>query len=82
MGGWGVEDDSISSAELFPPTEACSIPALPQPREGHSLSLLSGGRLVVCGGFDSGASKILDSCIHWLAGNTGWTPLHRLYVMR
>ena len=69
----------LSSVELFPrpPSDSCSIPPLPQPRASHSLSLLSGGRLVVCGGYDG--SDELDSCISWVAGNTSWTPL---YTMR
>ena len=86
VGGWDG-NNSLSSAELFPPSDACSIPDLPQPREGHSLSLLSGGTLVVCGGFeDNGDNEdnggwdgsFLDSCNSWVAGNTSWTPFHTM----
>ena len=68
----------LSNVELFPrpPSDSCSIPPLPQPRRGHSLSLLSGGRLVVCGGYDG--SDELDSCISWVAGNTSWTHFHNM----
>ena len=78
MGGHDGSD-GISKVELFPlpPSDTCSIPDLPQGRYGHSLSLLSGGRLVVCGGYDG--SNFLDSCVSWVAGNTSWTPL---YTMR
>jgi len=90
VGGWDG-NNSLSSAELFPPSDACSIPDLPQPREGHSLSLLSGGTLVVCGGFeDNGDNEdnggwdgsFLDSCNSWVAGNTSWTPFHTMSVAR
>ena len=75
----------ISSVELFPlpPSDTCSIPDLPRPRAGHSLSLMSGGRLVVCGGLDEDGTtwdeNNLDSCLSWVAGNDSWTPL---YTMR
>jgi len=64
--------------ELFPAPlfEDCSIPDLPHPRYGHSLSLLSGGRVVVCGGY---YGNFLDSCLSWVAGNSSWTPF---YTMR
>ena len=70
----------MSSVELFPrpSSDSCSIPDLPQPRFAHSLSLLSGGRLVVCGGFASLYINTLDSCISWVAGNTSWTPLYNM----
>ena len=73
--GRGEGDDVyLSSIELFPrpPSDTCSIPDLPQIRISPSLSILSGGRLVVCGGH-------VDSCISWVAGNTNWT---HLYTMR
>jgi len=80
-GDEGGGNNFLSSVELFPrpPSDACSIPDLPQPREDHSLSLLSGGRLVVCGGGDG---SYLDSCIYWVAGNTSWTPFHTMSVAR
>ena len=46
----------------------------PEPRTGHSISLLSGGRLVVCGG----KGDVSRSCIGWQSGNTSWTHLHTL----
>ena len=70
--------DQMSSAELFPrplPGHPCSIPDLPDRRSDHTLSLISGERLVVCGGFDESLS-ILDSCLSWVDGNTSWTPLY------
>ena len=70
MGGYG-NYGRLSSVELFPPSDTCSIPDLPQTRTSHSLSLLSGGRLVVCGGRNGSFS--LDSCNSWVAGNTSWT---------
>ena len=61
-------DIPLASVEIFPPpsSSGCSIPDLPGARYHHSLSLLSGGRLVVCGGTTS-------DCISWVAGNTTWT---------
>ena len=80
MGGYS-DFNRLSSVELFPhpPSDSCSIPDLPQGRFTHSLSLLSGGRLVVCGGYYYDGSNRLDSCISWVAGNTNWT---HLYTMR
>ena len=75
VGGFGG-NGRLSSVELFPPSDACSIPDLPQPRAWPSLSLLSGGRLVVCGGFDG--SGFLDSCISWVAGSASWTLFHTM----
>ena len=83
MGGW---DDItvLENVDLFPPSAcssepSCSIPDLPQPRLDHSLSLLSGGRLVVCGGRDydytSGAWPLFDSCISWQANTGSWASL-------
>ena len=73
VGGRDV-NNIFSSVELFPSSHTCSIPDLPQPRRGHSLSLLSGGRLVVCGGYNR--FNLLDSCMYWVAGNPSWTPFH------
>ena len=79
VGGEG--EDRLSSVELFPqPTsDACFVPDLPQdqPRAAHSLSLLSGGRLVVCGGADSNGTP-LSSCLSWVAGNSNWTFLFNM----
>ena len=77
----GEDDDNyLASVELFPPSDACSIPDLPQPRSSHSLSLLSGARLVVCGGFGSGEAFdfAFDSCDSWVAGNTSWNNFHTM----
>ena len=73
MGGWN-SSGRLSSVEIFPPpNDTCSVPSLPGPRSHHSLSLLSGGRLAVCGGEPSSAEK---SCIVWMRGSTSWTHLH------
>ena len=77
VGGNSGNGGRLSSVELFPPSNSCSIPDLPQPRYHHSLSLLS-GVLVVCGGRNVDGND-LDSCISWVAGNASWTPL---YTMR
>ena len=71
------ESKCLKSVELFPPSDTCSFVDLPKPRRGHSLSLLPGGKLVVCGGrHDSGGW--LDSCISWAAGENSWTPLYNM----
>ena len=55
---WHIEqgDMKLNGVEIFPspesfPTFNCTIPDLPEPRMKHSISRLSGGRLVVCGGY-------------------------------
>ena len=70
----GYSYSYLSNVELFPrpSSDACFIPQLPEAMSRHSLSLLSGGRLVVCGG--SG----FDSCLSWVAGNTSWTPFYNM----
>ena len=88
IGGW----DNIAvlkSVDLFPlpacsiNSAICAIPDLPKPRLDHSLSLLPGGRLVVCGGRDFdyylGQFFTLNTCISWAAGESTWTEL---YTMR
>ena len=74
VGGGGDGGSPTSHIELFPRSSfaGCStVPALPHSRFGLSLSLLRGGRLVVCGGkFEH---RKLDSCLSWVAGNSGWT---------
>ena len=76
VGGLDDEGRPLSNVELFPrpPSDTCFIPDLPSPRAGHTLSLLSGGRLVVCGGRDD-SNNFFNTCISWAAGNTSWTPL-------
>ena len=80
MGGFQSGNSRLSSVEVFPrpPSETCFIPDLPQPREHHSISLLSGGRLVVCGGNFHSQGYSLNSCISWAAGNITWTPMHTM----
>ena len=70
----------LSSVEIFPPlsSNSCFIPDLPQPRIQHSLSLLSGGRLVVCGGLDLSPQGVSRTCIVWAPGSTSWTHLHTI----
>ena len=74
----GDEGNYISHVEIFPPPspDACYIPNLPHPRYGHSLSLLPGGVLLVCGGIYD--FKTVKSCISWVFGNASWTVLHSL----
>ena len=81
VGGW----DNIAvltRVDIFPlpscsvNTALCSIPQLPRPRLDHSLSLLPGGKMVVCGGRDfdyiSGQFYTLDTCISWATGDSRW----------
>ena len=71
----GYNGSPLSNVELYPrpPSDTCSVPHLPQARTGPSLSLLSGGRLIVCGGFNY-QLQTSDSCLSWVAGNATWTP--------
>ena len=82
VGGW--EDFTyLSSVEVFPrpPSDTCFIPNLPEARAYSSLSLLPGGKLVVCGGIDG--SYTYNSCIAWVAGDTDWTHYYTMkWVMQ
>ena len=82
------EEDKLSSVEIFPspPTSrACSVPDLPRGRQGsgreghrgHSLSHLSGGKQVVCGG-NKLPSRVAKFCFAWTTSNTSWTHLHTM----
>ena len=75
VGGY-TNNGGSSTVEIFPPpsSDTCSIPDLPGPRTGHTVSLLSGGNLVVCGGCCSASNE--KSCIVWSGGSTSWTHLH------
>ena len=53
LGGYDENSTVVPSVEFFPPFHTCHIPDLPQPRVDHSASLLSGGRIIVCGGLTS-----------------------------
>jgi len=80
----GLSSSPLSTVEIFPPPsyDTCSmygIPDLPRQRTRHSLSLLSGGRLVVCGGYPLSDEK---SCIVWTYGSTSWTHLHTTSTAR
>merc|ERR1719153_1876946 len=76
----GYSGIHLFSVEIFPPpNDTCSIPSLPGPRSHHSLSLLSGGRLAVCGGEPANEAK---SCIVWTHGSTNWTHLHTTSAAR
>ena len=74
----GDDGHYLSSVEIFPPLSfnSCFIPDLPEPRIQHSLSLLSGGRLVVCGGLILSPQDVSRTCIVWTPGSPGWTYLH------
>ena len=67
------------SVELFPRphSDTCSIPDLPSPRSSHSVSILSNGTLVVCGGEDDDFNAY-DFCIGWRAGDTSWSRHYNL----
>ena len=82
VGGKDSDGTYLKSVEMFPPKDACSIPPLPQERHGHSLSILPGGRLVVCGGYAGYPDGYFDSCISWVAGNTSWTLLYKMRWFR
>ena len=72
----GYDAVALSSTETFPPltSATCAVPKLSQTqaRTSPTLSLLSNGRLVVCGGVDRDGNR-LRSCIYWAAGNNSWT---------
>ena len=69
----GYNSGYLSSVETYPPLqEGCSIPALEEARDGPTLSILPGNRLVVCGGEDEGFTD-LASCVSWTPGQEKWS---------
>ena len=54
MGGLPIDGDPLKTAEVFPSQDClqdvCSVPDLPFGRSHHTLSVLSSGTFVVCGG--------------------------------
>ena len=77
----GYDTVALSSTETFPPltSATCAVPKLSQTqaRTSPTLSLLSNGRLVVCGGRKG--SLYLKSCISWIAPEKSWT---HIFTMR
>ena len=75
----GLNKFYLPSVEIFPPppSNTCSIPDLPEGRTRHSLSHLSEGRLIVCGGL-SWSSNTEISCIVWTPESLSWTHMHTL----
>ena len=71
----GYDGVYLNSVELFPRVDSCSIPDLPEGRGSHTISLLSGGRLVVCGGRNDARNAVGHSCISWVEGNITWTNI-------
>lgn len=71
----GYDGVYLNSVELFPRVDSCSIPDLPEGRGSHTISLLSGGRLVVCGGRNDARTAVGHSCISWVEGNITWTNI-------
>ena len=73
MGGETSDGDStkeLKTDEIFPSQACvqniCSIPDLPQGRPGHTLSILSSGSFVVCGGIGEEyffLDDFLDDCL-------------------
>ena len=82
VGGYDADSGYLSSVELFPrpSSDNCFIPNLPTPRTLHSLSVLSDGKLVICGGKEN-IYDTLDSCIVWAAGNMSWALLLNMRYM-
>ena len=68
----------LPSVEIFPlpPSNTCSIPDLPEGRYRSTLSLLSGGRMVVCGG--ESPSRTLATCIVWTPESSSWKHIHTM----
>ena len=54
LGGLPIDGDRLKTAEVFPSQnclqDVCSVPDLPFGRSHHTLSVLSSGTFVVCGG--------------------------------
>jgi len=89
LGGSGAPRTtfSLSSVEVFPrpPCNSCFIPDLPQSRERHTVSLLSGDTLVICGGVANPSvppHTVPETCISWKPGNTSWTHFHTMSAKR
>ena len=78
-GGWG-EGGVLDSVELLnmDGTWNCPMPAMPEPRQGHTQT-----GLVTCGGRDSVSGKIgKKSCITFINGSINWEKTHTLATGR
>jgi len=79
IGGYDEENNHIVGGEVFPPVHTCSnsIPDLQRPKAEHSMSVLPGGVVVVCGGLTPDtkqSTRPLDTCEKLLTANdTEWT---------
>ena len=79
--GGNCHSEIFTSIELFPrpPSNDCHIPNKPEAqlrRERHSLSLIQGGVLVICGGYDH--KDPFDNCISWNTGNSSWAEIFKM----
>ena len=75
MGGYTGDGDSyreVKTDEIFPSQACsqsiCSIPDLAQGRPGHTLSILSSGLFVVCGGYGEDKSDPDDDSGYGVEG--------------
>ena len=59
------------------PFDTCDTPRLPDERAGYSVSVLSGKKLVVCGG-NLGNGLKLTSCLSWAKGEDSWTEIYKM----
>ena len=79
--GGNCHSEIFTSIELFPrpPSNDFHIPNKPEAqlrRERHSLSLMHGGVLVICGGYDD--QDPFDNCISWNTGNSSWAEIFKM----
>ena len=59
------------------PFDTCDTPRLPDERAGYSVSVLSGKKLVICGG-NLGNGLKLTSCLSWAKGEDSWTEIYKM----